>query len=121
MGCRYGQLPNRRKPLSFSHVSAVSRRPARVGVRHLRRFRAIKNFSGDVDRCAQRHPLKRSGHALLAHKPAGQKIRVCHPNDGARRDVFRLRQRQGLDASVVNTALSCASVNSSPGDVTAAG
>jgi hypothetical protein len=89
-------------------------------VRHRRRFRAIKNFSGDVDRCAQRHPLKRSGHALLLHEPTGQNytfvIRLMA------RVVAFLGRASGSArrTSVVNTALSYGFVNCSPVDVTEA-
>ena len=54
----------------------------------------------------------------MLHKPTGQELRVCHPIDGARRGVSRPRQRQGLETSVVNTALSYASVNFPTGEDT---
>jgi hypothetical protein len=49
---------------------------------------------GVVDQHAERFRPNDQGHALLLHKPTVQELHVCHPIDGARRDVFRLHQRQ---------------------------
>ncbi len=54
----------------------------------------------------------------MLHKPTGQELCVCHPIDGARRGASRPRQRQGLETSVVNTALSYGFVNCPASDVT---